>query len=574
MNDNASSVGRADARSTICYDDDSGNEQDVDRDSPSSANAKERSHTFRQRRLTCTMQHLKDATLGIEDPDASDSGSDNNDENDDESGICDLNIDSETTSSEVKMNETLDICISDKRKLTPGKEGDSIGEASKKQRTIAKETADKDSRDNGNNGSVCDRGVHISPSSKIQPQRKHGSTVLHASAPPKPSCPMRKANLLYHYPPRDTDLHGKAIMLTEDSGAASEFAAVGTRDCTKAGCLPPDPLEPEWKKSHQFHHSMKDGSLPFPRHVVGTYSCHGIEPVYTESDTGDYPNGQTLTAIAKINQDRGGVTVYTDYSRTALFGAYDGHGEGGELVSQYALHEIPKRLEQHEAFKNGDYDNAFSDVFVSVNKDLGDEKDIEPLYSGCTACVALVKENIVYFSNAGDSRAVLASRKQIDAHGDSLEYEVFDLTIDQNPDSPGEQERILQMGGFVSPPPEEGLSARVWLDAGFSQIGLAMARSLGDHAVKPIGVVAEPVVTKHELRDQDEFMIIATDGVWEFLSSQEAVDIVSKDLNSPEGSSLACQHLIEAAAAKWHQHEGDYRDDITAIVIKIKELWI
>lgn len=571
MTDSSSSEGLVDARNTISYDDE---------DSPSIANSKERSHTFRQRRLTCTMQHLKEATLGIEDPDASDSGSDNNDENDDEGGICDLNVDSEncTTSSQVKMNETLDSCVADKRKLTPGKEGSFIGEASKKQRKIAKETDKKDNHDDSSHGLVCDSDVHISPCSKIRPQRKHGSTVLHASAPPKPSCPMRKANLLYHYPPRDTDLHGKAIMLTEDSGAASEFAAVGTHDCSEAGCLSPDTAEPEWKKSHQFHHSMKDGSLPFPRHVVGTYSCHGIEPVYTESDSGGYPNGQTLTAIAKINQDRGGVTVYSDYSRTALFGAYDGHGEGGELVSQYALHEIPKRLEQHESFQNGDYDNAFTDVFVSVNKDLDGEKDIEPLYSGCTACVALVKEDKVYFSNAGDSRAVLASRKQHDSNGDGLseeiEYEAFDLTIDQNPDSPGEQERIVQMGGFVSPPPEEGLSARVWLDAGFSQIGLAMARSLGDHAVKPIGVVAEPVVTEHQLRDQDEFMIIATDGVWEFLSSQEAVDIVSKDLNSAEGSSLACQHLIEAAAAKWHQHEGDYRDDITAIVIKIKELWI
>lgn len=60
--------------------------------------------------------------------------------------------------------------------------------------------------------------------------------------------------------------------------------------------------------------------------------------------------------------------------------------------------------------------------------------------------------------------------------------------------------RIEAAGGFVSPPPEPGLSSRVWLDAEMTQIGLAMARSIGDHAVKSIGVVAEPEVTKHTIK--------------------------------------------------------------------------
>ena len=51
----------------------------------------------------------------------------------------------------------------------------------------------------------------------------------------------------------------------------------------------------------------------------------------------------------------------------------------------------------------------------------------------------------------------------------------------------------------MSPPPEPGLSSRVWLDAAMTQIGLAMARSIGDHAVKSIGVVAEPEVTTHTI---------------------------------------------------------------------------
>ena len=86
--------------------------------------------------------------------------------------------------------------------------------------------------------------------------------------------------------------------------------------------------------------------------------------------------------------------------------------------------------------------------------------------------------------------------------------------------------RIEAAGGFVLPPPEEGLSARVWLDADFTSIGLAMGRSIGDHAVKAIGVIAEPEVTTYDLTSNDEFMVLASDGVWEFITSEEAINII------------------------------------------------
>lgn len=260
------------------------------------------------------------------------------------------------------------------------------------------------------------------------------------------------------------------------------------------------------------------------------------------------------------------------------------------------------------------------------------------MYSGTTACVVLLRNNKLYISNCGDSRAVLArstggsgrrrkrSRNENnngDGNGEGEggnnetknanlipKLTTMPLSIDQNPDSPGEKERILQSGGFVSPPPEPGLSSRVWLDVNHTQIGLAMARSIGDHAVKGVGVIAEPVVSMHDLcfndnedegdewdEEEDEFMIIATDGVWEFISSEDAVDIVAKHLYANDdngnsagggigngisasingsgigGASIACEALIKAASEKWHEHEGDYRDDITAIVVKLKDLW-
>ncbi len=101
------------------------------------------------------------------------------------------------------------------------------------------------------------------------------------------------------------------------------------------------------------------------------------------------------------------------------------------------------------------------------------------------------------------------------------------LSTDQNPDSLGEKEHILSSGGYVTPPPEPGLSSCVWLDRVHTQIGLAMSRSIGNHAVKDVGVIARPVITTRVIDwASDDFVIVATDGVWEFLSSEDAVDIV------------------------------------------------
>ena len=97
-----------------------------------------------------------------------------------------------------------------------------------------------------------------------------------------------------------------------------------------------------------------------------------------------------------------------------------------------------------------------------------------------------------------------------------------------------------------------------------------MARSIGDHAVKSVGVIAEPVVSFHKIQENDCFLILATDGVWEFISSTEAVKIIGKNLH--KGATKACQVLIETAAEKWHDEEGDYRDDITALVVRLHDL--
>ena len=123
----------------------------------------------------------------------------------------------------------------------------------------------------------------------------------------------------------------------------------------------------------------------------------------------------------------------------------------------------------------------------------------------------------------------------------------MDLSEDQKPDTPDEMKRIKKRGGFVSPPEEEwGGPARVWLDAKMTQVGLAMARSIGDHLVKPIGVIAQPEVKTRVLTPEDKFIVMASDGVWEFLTNQSVADMILKftdPLDVKEAKSATCRVL-------------------------------
>jgi len=321
-------------------------------------------------------------------------------------------------------------------------------------------------------------------------------------------------------------------------------------------------------------------TLPFPLEVVGTYSCHGVEPGMRQGETS-----------AKINQDRGCV-VYpfgenTDYKQ-ALFCVYDGHGALGDKVSHYTMNQIQEKLEAHPSLCD-DPAKALKESFVTVDEALKKDKSIDAELSGTTAVVLLYRMNIasgnitVWSACCGDSRATMFSLK-------GGKMDVLDLSEDQKPDTPAEMQRIKSKGGFVSPPEEEwGGPARVWLDANMTLPGLAMARSIGDHLVSAVGVIAEPEVKKFELgslqakddstSDGPLFLVMASDGVWEFIESNSACSLVQKFLHgenkaaSGPDSTLAVTKLIETAAAKWRQEEGDYRDDITAIVVRVRGLF-
>ena len=334
--------------------------------------------------------------------------------------------------------------------------------------------------------------------------------------------------------------------------------------------------------------SMGEQQLAFTDDKVGAFSAHGIEPhpyIVRDDASLPFPNvePQIVTLITqKINQDRGIVCNFSHIHQTALFGVFDGHGKRGERVAEYVMHEIPNRL-QHRL---SDLDRSFLETYLSVDAEIKRRPDMEPFHSGTTAVVAVLQGKKLSISNVGDSRAVIGRRREGGQGGSPYtlpggpavdlsrtRYESIPLTKDQNAKDPTERRRVLKSGGFVAEPLEPGLPARIYLDKECALVGLAMSRSLGDHNMKNVGVIANPVITHHKVTDQDEFLILASDGVWEFISSEEGVRIVGDCLERGLTASEASIQLIRHAIKLWKNIEGDYRDDITAIVVRLPRLF-
>ena len=134
------------------------------------------------------------------------------------------------------------------------------------------------------------------------------------------------------------------------------------------------------------------------------------------------------------------------------------------------------------------------------------------------------------------------------------------------------QARIEKAGGYVRPTidtDDDYAPARLYEDKRFpwKGPGLAISRSLGDINALKCGLLPTPEVTAHETTPDDKFLIMASDGVWEFIDNAEAVRIVDRFHSNGQPAIEACRFLIARAALSWRQCEGDYRDDITAIVV-------
>ena len=281
-----------------------------------------------------------------------------------------------------------------------------------------------------------------------------------------------------------------------------------------------------------------------------------------------------LTQIGKshtVNQDRALVispfiTKHTP-SDSFLMAIFDGHGTQGHIVAEYVTQDFPERLYEK---LNAAPENISDDDVIRILNDTFIETDIyappNALAGGCTGSVTLRRGSKLYFANAGDSQTILVS---VNSTGVSIPY----MTRKDKANLPDERARIEGLGGKIHLNPQ-GFDPRVVVYSRSQRdtIGLAMSRSIGDWDWKACGVTAEPIVDVIDLKDYPHsFVIAASDGLWDtrkpqFFANQFAQDVFSK------GSVPPIQRLWEVIAKVTPKNPNWYRDDITAVVMKMEGL--
>ena len=255
----------------------------------------------------------------------------------------------------------------------------------------------------------------------------------------------------------------------------------------------------------------------------------------------------------------------------------DGHGEDGHYASQFVSRYIISHIKNHPLIKkcedakeiyqklilNG-YQiiaNLFTDADIQIQKERFNVKN-----SGTTCVIVIQVEEKIICANAGDSRAIMIFDK---SHDDNLiNSKIYPLSYDCKPELPNERKRIYECGGSVEKAfddnDEEGGPFRVWV-YGEDYPGLAMSRSIGDMDAKKIGVIPDPQIVEYTIDYSTKYLLICSDGVWEFIDNEDAMTIGNKFYLRNDANGL-CQELYKRSVEFWLK-EDCVIDDITAIAI-------
>jgi serine/threonine protein phosphatase PrpC len=300
-------------------------------------------------------------------------------------------------------------------------------------------------------------------------------------------------------------------------------------------------------------------------------------------------NNDTKKNDNNDKHDKNGVIKNQNNVPSQMMGVMDGHGTKGEIVSEYGIHEVYKRLskllqtrlliaaeaEQPKGEKedvekdvertstttttmteeetNEIIRDSLSQVFLSINATIPTNGQ-----GGCTASIAFRYANHVHFANVGDSRVFLVTY-----HPPTQRVAIVHSTQEHKPHLQYEKERILKMGGNVHEPTQEEMDRGASSRLVTPYFSLAMSRSLGDWQASPYGNIAVPDVESISLdevlddsvRDlcgtdmekeeegQDEtcparesirvFVVAATDGLLDFVTPMDLATNVAHSLYPP-----------------------------------------
>ena len=275
----------------------------------------------------------------------------------------------------------------------------------------------------------------------------------------------------------------------------------------------------------------------------------------------------------KINQDN--YFVFRNFVNNVNYifmAVCDGHGTVGQEISNFLKENLP--IDLNHALRDAkvdilkdDISSIITDVFTQENTKLISNEMINSMLSGST-CVSTIYTPIkLITANVGDSRIILGK-----FFPNLQEWKSMDLTRDHKPALPDEEKRILEKGGRIEPMKDEDNTfigpPRVWLKKQ-DYPGLAMSRSFGDRVAHSVGVSEKPEIKEYKFCKEDKFFVVASDGLFEFISSQDIVNII-KDYYLSGDIVGCCEYLYELSREKWIKEE-EVVDDITMILVFLED---
>jgi protein phosphatase 1L len=230
-----------------------------------------------------------------------------------------------------------------------------------------------------------------------------------------------------------------------------------------------------------------------------------------------------------------------DVQEEGLFSVevYDGHS--GEAAA-YAASEIVTphflSLLRSERSKSADDKRPYRELLREAYLEADSYIVNRGIESGTAAATFHILDGRFLAANAGDSRVIMGTRR-----------DVVQLTLDHKPDVPAERSRIESLGGSVityGVPRVQGL--------------LAMSRALGDRVLKPY-VSPEPRIVEGILGSENDFAVVACDGVWDVLKPRDVVG-VARDVGDPQ---LAAERIVAKALS------AGSSDNVTVIVLDLRQ---
>ncbi|KAF2585054.1 hypothetical protein F2Q70_00037439 [Brassica cretica] len=337
--------------------------------------------------------------------------------------------------------------------------------------------------------------------------------------------------------------------------------------------------------------------------VKGDHSTRGdvngrCDGLLWYKDSGNHVAGEFSMSVIQANNlledhsklESGPVSMFDSGPQATFVGVYDGHGgpEAARFVNKHLFDNIRKFTSENHGMSASVITKAFlatEEEFLSLVRRQWQTK---PQIASVGACclVGIICSGSLYIANAGDSRVVLGKLEKA-----YKLVKAVQLSSEHNAsyESVREELRLLH----PDDPQIVVLKHKVWRVKGIIQV----SRSIGDAYLKkaefnrepllakfrvpetfhtPI-LLAEPAITVHKIHSEDKFLIFASDGLWEHMTNQEAVDIVNTGPRNGIARKLIKTALREAAKKREMRYSDlkkidrgvrrHFHDDITVIVV-------